>query len=128
MTLVRYNFRPYVGLQQKHDDALKQKDTEIRSLDMQIHKLQSALDSAVKPNDKLKADIKDKTTELSNRVIDLEKLNVRYDVGIIELKEAKADLKAANKAETVAEKLVFKLEGQLDVYKSIDKKSVNKLK
>jgi len=38
-------------LQQKYDAALKQKDAEIRSLDMQVHKLQSSLDSTVKAND-----------------------------------------------------------------------------
>jgi len=45
-------------LQQKHDAELKQQDSEIRSLDMQDHKLQSSLDSTVKTNDQLKADIK----------------------------------------------------------------------
>ena len=144
------------GLQQNHDAALKQKDVEIRSLDMQVHKLQSSLDSTVKTNDQLnvdikvktadlssqviefeklnvryesvvseletvKSDLKDKTAELSDRLIALEKINVRYDAAIIELNEAKADLKAANKTATIAEKSVSKLEGQLEVDKSIDK-------
>jgi chromosome segregation ATPase len=108
-------------LQQKHDAALKQKDAEIRSLDMQVHKLQSSLDSTVKANDQLKADIKVKAAKLSDRVIELEKLNVRHESAVSELNTVKADLKVANKAASDAEKLVANLEGQLEVYKSLDK-------
>ncbi len=113
-------------LQQKHDAVLKQKDAEIRSLDMQVHNLQSSLDSTVKANDQLKADIKNKASELSGRVIELEKLNVRYDAAVTEFKEAKSGLKAANKAASDAEKLVSNLEGQLQVYKSLDKTEKDK--
>lgn len=107
--------------QQKHNHALKQKDTEIRSLDMQVHKLQTSLDSTVKTNDQLKADLKSKASELSERIIELEKLSVRYSAAVSELKTLKSDLKAANKAASEAEKLVSNLEGQLEVYKSLDK-------
>ena len=108
-------------LQQKHDAEIKQKDAEIRSLDMQVNKLQSSLDSTVKANEQLKADIKEKTSELSNQVIEFEKLNVRYESAVSELKTVKSDLKAVNKAASDAEKLVANLEGQLEVYKSLDK-------
>lgn len=101
-------------LQQKHD-------AEIRSLDMQVNNLQSSLDSTVKTNEQLKADIKEKTSELSNQVIEFEKLNMRYESAVSELKTVKADLKAVNKAASDAEKLVANLEGQLEVYKSLDK-------
>lgn len=109
--------------QQKHNHALKQKDTEIRSLDMQVHKLQTSLDSTVKANDQLKVDIKSKASELSDRIVELEKLSVRYESAVTDLNAAKADLKAANKAASEAEKLVAKLEGQLEIYVSLEKKA-----
>ncbi len=108
-------------LQQKHEAALKQKDAEIRSLDMQAQKLQSSLDSTDKANEQLKAEIKDKTFGLSKQVIEFEKLNVRYESAASELKTVKSDLKAVNKAASDAEKLIANLEGQLEVYKSLDK-------
>ena len=108
-------------LQQKYDAEIKQKDAEIRSLDMQVNNLQSSLDSKVKANEQLKADIKEKTSELSNQVIEFEKLNVRYESAISELKTIKSDLKTVNKVASDAEKLVANLEGQLEVYKSLDK-------
>ena len=107
--------------QQKHDAEIKQKDGEIRSLDMQVNNLQSSLDSTVKANEQLKTEIKEKTSELSKRVIEFEKLNVRYESAASELKTVKSDLKAVNKAASDAEKLVANLEGQLEVYKSLDK-------
>jgi chromosome segregation ATPase len=145
-------------LQQKHDAAFKQKNAEIRSLDMQVHKLQSSLDATVKANEQLKAEIKEKTAELSGRIIQIEKLNVsyksvvseletikselkdktatladllialekltvRYESVASELKTVKAELKVVNKAATDAGKLVANLEGQLEVYKSIDKEA-----
>ena len=108
-------------LQQKHEAALKQKDAEIRSFEMQVNNLQSSLDSTFKANEQLNAEIKEKTSELSKRVIDFEKLNVRYESAVSELKTVKADLKVVNKAASDAGKLVANLEGQLKVYKSLDK-------
>ena len=106
------------ALQQQHDTALKQKDTENRSLEMQIHKLQSELDSMINANDQYKVDIKETTAELSIRIIEFEKLTVRFDSATSELKTVKADFKTANKIASDAEKLVSNLEGQLKVYKS----------
>ena len=106
------------ALQQQHDTALKQKDTENRSLEMQIHKLQSELDSMINANDQYKVDIKEKTAELSIRIIEFEKLTVRFDSATSELKTVKADFKTANKIASDTEKLVSNLEGQLKVYKS----------
>ncbi|MDD5319530.1 MAG: DNA-binding protein [Methylococcales bacterium] len=108
-------------LQQKHDTEIKQKDAEIRSFDMQVNNLQSSLDSTVKANDQLKTDIKEKASKLSAQVIEFEKLNVRYESTVSELKTVKSDLKAVNKAASDAGKLVANLEGQLEVYKSLDK-------
>ena len=112
-------------LQQKHDTALKQKDAEIRSLEMQVNNLQSSLDSTVKANEQLKVEIKEKTSQLSNRVIEFEKLNVRYESAVTELKTAQADLKVANNAASDAGRSVANLEGQLAVYKSLDKENPN---
>jgi chromosome segregation ATPase len=112
-------------LQKTHNVTLKQKDVEIRSLDMQIHKLQTSLDSVVKSNDQLKSDIKDKASKLSNLTIELEKLGVRYSAAADELKTVKSDLKVANKAASDAETLVANLEGQLAVYKSLEPKAMN---
>ena len=106
------------ALQQQHDTALKQKDTENRSLEMQIHKLQSELDSMINANNQYKVDIKEKTAELSIRIIEFEKLTVRFDSATSELKTVKADFKTANKIASDAEKLVSNLEGQLKAYKS----------
>lgn len=108
-------------LEKQQAVELKQKDMEIRSLDMQAHKLQSSLDSTVKSNDELKIDIKSKAAELSGRLVDLEKLTIHYESAVTETKTLKADLKAANKMASEAEKLVSNLEGQLKVYKSLDK-------
>lgn len=113
------------ALQQQHDAALKQKDAEIRSLDMQVHKLQSSLDLTVKTNDQLKVDLKNKTDELSNRIIELEKLNVHYESVVSELELVKFGIKEATKAVSDAEKLVANLEGQLGVYKSLEPKAMN---
>lgn len=108
-------------IQQKHNNEIKQKDAEIKTLDMEVYKLQSSLEAMAKTNDQLNSDIKNKTTELSDRILELDRLNVRYELTASELKTVKTDLKAANKAAADAEKLVSNLEGQLMVYKSLDK-------
>ncbi|MGZ8212920.1 MAG: DNA-binding protein [Methylosarcina sp.] len=110
-------------LQKQHDAAIKQKDSEIRTLDMQVHKLQTSLDVAVSSNEQLKIDIKTKASELSKRTVEIETLTVRYEAANAELKTAKADLKSANKAVSDAEKQVAKLEGQLEVYVNLEKKA-----
>jgi len=108
--------------QKQHDAANKQKDAEIRTLDMQVHKLQTSLDAAVSSSEQLKTDIKAKASELSKRTIEVETLSVRYETAAAELKTVKADLKVANKEASDAEKLVAKLQGQLEVYVSLEKK------
>ncbi|MGZ8212874.1 MAG: DNA-binding protein [Methylosarcina sp.] len=109
-------------LQQKHDAILKQKDSEIRTLDMQVHKLQTSLDAAASSNEQLKIDIKAKASELSKRTVEFETLSVRYEAANSELKTAKVELKTANQAASEAEKMVAKLQGQLEVYVSLEKK------
>jgi chromosome segregation ATPase len=81
------------SLQKDHAKELKSKDSEIKSLDMQTHKLHTSLDLAIKSNDQLKGDIKSKESEL----------------------------KTSNKIALDAEKMVAKLEGKLEVYKSLEK-------
>jgi DNA repair exonuclease SbcCD ATPase subunit len=106
------------ALLQKHETALGQKDAELRSLDNEVHKLQASLASTGEANDQLKAELKNCTPELSKRVIEWEKLNVRYQAATDELKTAKEGLKAANKTASEAEKQVAHLEGQLAVYQA----------
>jgi chromosome segregation ATPase len=73
-------------LQKHHEALIKKKDSENRSLDIQVQKLQSSLDLITKSSDDLKA----------------------------ELKEARFTA-------SEAQKLVSNLEGQLTVYKVLDK-------
>ncbi len=103
-----------------HSKDIASKDTEIKSLDMQTHKLQTSLDLAVKSNDQLKSDIKNKAKELSTNVVEIEKIGVRYESNSKELKLIKAEIKEANKIALTSEKMVAKLEGKLEVYKLLD--------
>ena len=88
---------------------------------MKTQKLQTSLDLAITSKDKLKTDIKSKASELSERIVEFEKLQVHYETATAELNTTKEDLKVANKLATDAEKLVANLEGQLKVYDSLDK-------
>ena len=108
------------ALQKDHAKELKMKDTEIKALDMQLHKLQAALELAVQSNDQLKSDIKGKESDLLKCVVELEKVTVRHESSSKELKLLKVELKGANKVASDAEKLVAKLEGKLEVYKSME--------
>jgi len=67
---------------------------------------------------------KGKSSPSSDRVIELEKLSVRYEISIEALNTAKTELKKANKAAFDAQQMVAKLEGQLEVYQSLDKNVV----
>jgi chromosome segregation ATPase len=111
------------ALQKQHEEALKKKDAEIKTLDMQVHKLQLSLDAAVSSNEQLKVDIKAKAADLSKRTAEIEVLSVRHEAANAELKTAKAELKAAHKAVSDAEKWVAHLQGQLEVYTSLEKKA-----
>ncbi len=112
-------------LQQSHVAELKQKDTEIRALDMQVHTQESSLDALTKAHENLKTDFATKDSELSKQVVELEKLGVHHQSVLAELKSVKAEVKASNKAVSEAEKLVANLEGQLVVYKSLEPKATN---
>lgn len=108
-------------LQKDHAAELKQKDTEIRTIDIQVGKLQSSLDALTKAHDDLKADVKRKDSELSKQLTALENLRGKYESEQADLSSLKAELKASHKAISDAEKLVANLEGQLAVYKSLDR-------
>jgi chromosome segregation ATPase len=109
------------ALQNSHTKEITSKDAEIKSLDMQTHKLQTSLDLSVKSNEQLKIELKSKETELSSQIIELEKVGVRYESSIDELKTIKYELKTTTKIASNAEKMVAKLEGKLEVYKSLEK-------
>jgi len=108
-------------LKESQAKEIASKEAEIKSLDMQTHKLQTSLDISVKSNDQLKKDLKSKETELSTQTIEYEKFGVRYNSSIKELKTIKSEVKMANKIASDAEKMVAKLEGKLEVYKSFEK-------
>ena len=108
------------ALQNSHTKEISSKETEIKSLDMQTHKLQTSLDISVTSNDQLKSDIKSKAKELSSQTIELEKIGVRYETMTEELRVIKSDFKKVNKISSDAEKQVAKLEGQLEVYQLMD--------
>ncbi|WP_374091048.1 DNA-binding protein [Methylomicrobium lacus] len=111
-------------LQQEYDTAFTQKDAEIRALDIRVNTLQTSLDSAIKTHDQIKADLKSTNFELSRRTVEIETLSVRHEAALAELKTAKADLTAANQAASEAEKLVANLQGQLEVYVSLERKEL----
>ena len=108
-------------LQKDHAAELKQKDAEIRTIDIQVGKLQSSLDALTKAHDDLKDDVKRKDSELSKQLTALENLRGKYESEQAELSSLKAELQASLKAVSDAEKLVANLEGQLAVYKSLDR-------
>lgn len=109
------------ALQKSHEMVIKQKDQEIRALDVQVHTVQSSLDAAISLQNELKAELKDKGSELSKCLSELEKMTIRHDALTIEVSNAKTEMKVAHKIASDAEKKVSNLEGQLEVYKTLDK-------
>ncbi len=108
-------------LQADHAEELKRKDGEIRKLDIQAGKLQSSLEALEKNREDAKAEAKRKDEELSKRLAELEKLRGKLESVQAELDAAKTERQAANKFASDAEKLVANLEGQLAVYRSLDR-------
>jgi len=133
-----------VTLKEQQAKEIVGKDKEINSLDMQVHKLQSSLDSAVKTNDGLRADIKEMAVELKNSQAEAVKLSALYegagkqikaiesDIKAVksdaeaEIVEVKKELKTAQNDAVISGKEVAKLQGKLEVYALKDKESVNK--
>ncbi len=107
-------------LEKDHVAELKQKDTEIRTIDIQVGKLQSSLDALTKSHDDLKGEVQRKDSELSKQLTALENLRGKYESEQAELKSLKSELQASQKVALDAEKLVANLEGRLSVYKSLD--------
>lgn len=107
-------------LQENYGKEIKDKDDEIRVLEIELSKVNEKLNLSVTTNSKLMSDLNDKSEKLSNSAIEQEKTNVRYESVSIELKTVKSDYKKANKVASDAEKQVAKLEGKLEVYKSLD--------
>ncbi len=103
-------------LLKEHAEALKQKDVDIRTFDNQVHELQTSLESVTKSNEQLKADLKNKESDLAGRIIGLEKVTVRYEMALAELDAVKAEFKAVTKTTTDVEKQLANLKGQLEVY------------
>ena len=111
-------------LQENYGKEIKAKDDEIRVLEIELGKVNEKFNSSVTTNNKLISDLKDKSEKLLSSAIELEKTNVRCEAATDELKTVKADYKKASKVSGDAEKMVAKLEGQLEVYKLLDKNVV----
>jgi len=88
------------ALQDNYSKEIKAKDAEIRTLEIELSKV----------NEKL-----------ASSVVEIEKINTHCEGITEELKTIKTDFKKANEKASDAEKLVAKLEGKLEVYKSLEK-------
>jgi len=108
-------------LQKEHAAQLKQKDAEIRQLDIETGKQQASLDALEKAHADLKTEANGRESELSKRLVEIEKLREKIELAQTELASAKTELQNANKAVSEAEKQVANLEGRLAVYKSLDR-------
>ncbi len=123
-----------VASKEQQSKEIADKDKEIKSLDMQVHKLQSSLDNAVKTKDGLRSDIKEMAIELKCSEAQAVKLSALYDSADkqikaldsnikavkadakAELAEVKKELKESLKEAVDAGKEVANLQGKLEVY------------
>ena len=108
------------SLEKDYAELIKTKDKEIRSLDIQVNKNQTALDSSIKTNNELILSIKSKSSKLETCHINLEKSGLRLETIETDLKTTKNELKAVHKKFTESERLIAQLEGQLAVYEKIE--------
>lgn len=108
------------SLEKKYAGLIKTKDKEIRSLDIQVNKNQTALDSSIKTNNELILSIKSKSSKLETCHINLEKTGLQLESIETDLKTTKSELKAVQKKFTEGERLIARLEGQLAVYEKIE--------
>ena len=107
------------SLEKEYAGLIKTKDKEIRSLDIQVNKNQTALDSSIKTNNELILSIKSKSSKLETCHINIEKSGLRLETIEAGLKTTKSELKAVHKKFTESERLIARLEGQLAVYVKI---------
>lgn len=108
------------AMQENYSKEIKTKDAEVRVLELNIGKVNEKLSLSVMTNSKLMSDLNDKSKEFSKSAIELEKIKVRHEASSNELKPIKSELKKANKTASDAEKMVAKLEGKLEVYRSFE--------
>jgi len=131
-------------LKEQQSKDISGKDKEIKLFDIQVHKLQSSLDSAVRTKDGLRSDIKDMSVELKGSVAEAVKLAAFYenagkqikalesDIKAVksdaeaELVEVKKELKLAQNDAVSSGKEVARLEGKLEVYALKEKESIKK--
>jgi len=109
-------------LQRQFDAGLKQKDAEIKELELQKHRLHTLLGATEKSNKELKTEIERKVSELSRQIIEYERSGIRYEKTYTELNQVKTELKAAIQTASDAEKLIANLQGQLEVYTRLENK------
>lgn len=108
------------SLEEKQLEALKQKDKTIQSLELENHKIKLTLTATLDSNSQLQADNQTKTTQYTDCVLKMEKINHLYQASVTELTDVKTELKALTKTVLETEKMVSNLQGKLEVYKSLD--------
>jgi len=104
-------------VQKECADLIKQKDQEIKTLEIELVKVNEKLTSSVTTHNKLSADLKDKTTEFSGLTIELEKLTLNHENTLTELEATKTESKVLDQSAFDAIKEVENLRGQLEVFK-----------
>jgi len=102
--------------QKECSDLIKQKDQDIKNLEIEQVKYNEKLTSSVTTNNKLIADLKDKTTELTSLTSELEKLTLNHENTLTELKTTKTEAKVLDQSALDAIKQVENLKGQLKVF------------
>jgi hypothetical protein len=102
-----------------NEDNLK--ESKIKSLEIELSRVNEKVKLVTETKDNLINKVANKSKELSKSVLEREKLNTHYETAYKNLELNKDKLKLAYQASKAAEKLVAKLEGKLEVYKSLGK-------
>jgi len=97
--------------------VIKQKDQEIKKLEIELVKANEKLTTSVTTNNKLIADLKDKTIETSSFTVELEKATINHENTLVELDTSKKEAQVLNQNALDAIKEVEHLRGQLEVFK-----------
>ena len=104
-------------VQKECADLIKQKDQEIKTLEIELVKVNEKLTSSVTTNNKLSADLNDKTAECSSLIVDFSKSTSNHGITLSELDASKKESQVLNQNSLNAIKEVEHLKGQLAVFK-----------
>jgi len=104
-------------VQKECSDLIRQKDQDVNKLEIELVKSNEKLTASVTTNNKLIADLNDKTAETSSLVIEHEKSIITHENTLAELGDSKEEVQALNQNALDAIKEVEHLRGQLKVFK-----------